>query len=93
MLSGPSCAKVASAPRQRSAMRSEATAPRAARFTYAARCDVSLLSLNYATTGPKGENTNASGVLLLPSGEGCSAAECRDGDELPLTNPVGKLGR
>ncbi|RZL93695.1 MAG: esterase [Variovorax sp.] len=33
-----------------------------------ARCDVKVVSLNYSTVGPKGEATNASGVLLVPTG-------------------------
>ncbi|MGK6308055.1 lipase family protein [Variovorax sp. DT-64] len=33
-----------------------------------ARCDVNVVSLNYGTVGPKGEVTNASGVLLMPAG-------------------------
>ena len=33
-----------------------------------ARCSVSVISLNYTTVGPKGEATNASGVLLMPAG-------------------------
>lgn len=36
-----------------------------------ARCDVRLLAINYVTRGPKGEDTNASGALLLPAGEAC----------------------
>jgi pimeloyl-ACP methyl ester carboxylesterase len=39
-----------------------------------AKCDVKVVSLNYATPGVKGENSNASGVLLLPSGADCTAA-------------------
>lgn len=39
-----------------------------------ARCDVKLVSLNYVTPGAKGESSNASGVLLLPTGAGCTAA-------------------
>ena len=38
-----------------------------------AKCDVKVVALNYATAGAKGENTNASGVLLLPTGT-CTAA-------------------
>lgn len=37
-----------------------------------AKCDVKLISLNYATLGPKSEFTNASGVLLVPTGT-CTA--------------------
>ena len=34
-----------------------------------AKCDVKVVSLNYATVGAKaGENTNASGVMLVPAG-------------------------
>ena len=40
----------------------------------AAKCDVKLVSLNYVTPGAKGESSNASGVLLLPTGAGCTAA-------------------
>ena len=39
-----------------------------------AKCDVKVVSLNYATPGVKGESSNASGVLLLPSGTDCTAA-------------------
>jgi len=38
-----------------------------------AKCDVGVVSLNYSTVGPKGEVTNASGVLLVPSGAACTA--------------------
>ncbi|RYF53032.1 MAG: esterase, partial [Comamonadaceae bacterium] len=39
-----------------------------------AKCDVKVVSLNYATVGAKaGENTNASGVMLVPAGS-CAAA-------------------
>ena len=38
-----------------------------------AKCDVKVVSLNYNTVGVKGEKTNASGVMLIPSG---SAAAC-----------------
>jgi len=38
-----------------------------------ARCDVRVVALNYSTQGPKGEPTNASGVLLMPTGT-CTAA-------------------
>jgi pimeloyl-ACP methyl ester carboxylesterase len=42
----------------------------------AAKCDVKVVSLNYVTPGAKGEASNASGVLLLPTGTGanCTAA-------------------
>ncbi len=33
-----------------------------------AKCDVRVMSLNYATVGVNGEATNASGVLLVPGG-------------------------
>lgn len=33
-----------------------------------AKCDVNVVALNYSTVGPKGEATNASGVLLMPAG-------------------------
>jgi pimeloyl-ACP methyl ester carboxylesterase len=39
-----------------------------------AKCDVKVVSLNYVTPGAKGEPSNASGVLLLPSGADCTAA-------------------
>ena len=39
-----------------------------------AKCDVKVISLNYVTPGAKGEQSNASGVLLLPSGADCTAA-------------------
>ena len=41
-------------------------------LTGAARCDVKVVPLNYRTIGVSGENTNASGVLMLPSGPNCS---------------------
>jgi hypothetical protein len=37
-------------------------------LTGAAKCDVKVVPLNYKTIGVSGEKTNASGVLLLPSG-------------------------
>ncbi len=40
----------------------------------AAKCDVNVVPLNYVTPGVKGEASNASGVLLLPTGTGCTAA-------------------
>ena len=40
----------------------------------AAKCDVQVVPLNYVTPGAKGEASNASGVLLLPTGTGCTAA-------------------
>lgn len=43
-------------------------------LTGPAKCDVKVVPLNYKTIGVNGENTNASGVLLLPSGTNCSAA-------------------
>ncbi|WP_299510478.1 lipase family protein [uncultured Limnohabitans sp.] len=39
-----------------------------------AKCDVKVISLNYVTPGAKGEISNASGVLLLPTGADCTAA-------------------
>ncbi len=39
-----------------------------------AKCDVQVIPLNYVTPGAKGEASNASGVLLLPTGTGCTAA-------------------
>ncbi|VWX59824.1 conserved hypothetical protein [Burkholderiales bacterium 8X] len=33
-----------------------------------AKCDVRVVPINYTTVGPKGEDTNASGVLLMPAG-------------------------
>lgn len=39
-----------------------------------AKCDVKVIGLNYVTPGAKGESSNASGVLLLPTGTGCTAA-------------------
>jgi pimeloyl-ACP methyl ester carboxylesterase len=38
-----------------------------------AKCDVRVVALNYATVGAKGEDTNASGVMLVPAGS-CAAA-------------------
>lgn len=38
----------------------------------AAKCDVQVVPLNYVTPGAKGEASNASGVLLLPTGTGCT---------------------
>ena len=42
-------------------------------LTGAAKCDVKVVPLNYKTIGVSGEKTNASGVLLLPSGANCTA--------------------
>jgi len=39
----------------------------------AAKCDVKVVSLNYITPGVAGENSNASGVLLVPAGA-CAGA-------------------
>jgi len=39
----------------------------------AALCDVKVVALNYYTPGVKGELSNASGVLLMPTGSGCTA--------------------
>lgn len=33
-----------------------------------ARCDVRVVALDYGTPGPRGERSNASGVMLLPEG-------------------------
>ncbi len=38
-----------------------------------AKCDVTVMGINYVTLGPKSESTNASGVLLVPTGT-CTAA-------------------
>ncbi|MDB5733140.1 MAG: esterase [Variovorax sp.] len=38
-----------------------------------AKCDVKVVALNYSTRGPKDEATNASGVLLMPTGA-CTAS-------------------
>ena len=43
-------------------------------LTGAAKCNVKVVPLNYKTIGVSGENTNSSGVLLLPSGPNCTAA-------------------
>jgi len=43
-------------------------------LTGAAKCDVKVVPLNYKTIGVSGERTNASGVLLLPSGSNCTKA-------------------
>ena len=44
-------------------------------LTGAAQCDVRIVALNYNTVGVKGENTNASAALLVPTGPvGCTAA-------------------
>lgn len=39
-----------------------------------AKCDVKVIGLNYVTPGAKGEVSNASGVLLLPSGDDCGVS-------------------
>lgn len=39
-----------------------------------AKCDVKVVALNYYTPGVKGELSNASGVLLMPTGDGCTTA-------------------
>ena len=44
-----------------------------------ARCDVGVFAIDYDTIGPKGERTNASGALLVPSG-----ADPRCNENLPL---------
>jgi pimeloyl-ACP methyl ester carboxylesterase len=38
----------------------------------AAQCDVKVIGLNYNTPGVRGEVSNASGVLLLPTGTNCT---------------------
>jgi pimeloyl-ACP methyl ester carboxylesterase len=44
-------------------------------ITGKAKCDVKVVALNYHTVGAQGtESTNASGVMLVPSGAACSAA-------------------
>jgi pimeloyl-ACP methyl ester carboxylesterase len=43
-----------------------------AALTGPAKCDVKVVPLNYKTIGVSGEKTNASGVLLLPSGANCT---------------------
>lgn len=40
----------------------------------AAVCDVKVVKLNYNTIGVKGEDTNASGVMLVPTGTGTGCA-------------------
>ena len=42
-------------------------------LTGAAKCDVKVVSLNYNTIGVSGELSNASGVMLVPSGPDCTA--------------------
>lgn len=42
-------------------------------ITGKAQCDVKVVGLNYATVGVRNENTNASGVLLVPAGR-CTGA-------------------
>jgi pimeloyl-ACP methyl ester carboxylesterase len=39
----------------------------------AAKCDVKVVALNYNTVGPKGEETNSSGAMFVPTGA-CTAA-------------------
>lgn len=39
-----------------------------------AKCDVKVVSLNYNTIGVKTEEANASGVMLVPTGTGCTSA-------------------
>ena len=43
-------------------------------LTGKARCDVKVVALNYNTVGPANEDTNASGVLLIPGGNCTDAA-------------------
>jgi pimeloyl-ACP methyl ester carboxylesterase len=40
----------------------------------AAKCDVKVVALNYNTIGAQTEATNASAVMLVPGGSGCTAA-------------------
>ena len=40
--------------------------------TTLARCDVKVVALNYYTPGVRGETSNSSGVMLVPTGEGCT---------------------
>lgn len=47
----------------------------------AAQCDVKVIALNYATIGVRSERTNASGVLLAPTGAPGSACAT---DPVPL---------
>ncbi len=43
-------------------------------LTGKAKCDVKVVAINYSTLGPKKEDTNASGVLLVPTGsDACNA--------------------
>ena len=43
-------------------------------LTGKALCDVKVVALNYSTVGPANEDTNASGVLLVPGGNCTDAA-------------------
>ncbi len=43
-------------------------------LTGAPVCDVKVVKLNYNTIGVKGEDTNASGVMLVPTGSGTGCA-------------------
>jgi len=44
-------------------------------LTGAAQCDVRIVALNYNTVGARGESTNASAALLVPTGPvGCTVA-------------------
>lgn len=43
-------------------------------ITGKAKCDVRVVALNYVTAGAKNEETNASGVMLVPGGACTSAA-------------------
>lgn len=42
-------------------------------LTGPAKCDVKVVALNYTTVGVYGESSNASGVMLVPTGPDCSA--------------------
>ena len=44
-----------------------------AALTGPAKSDVKVVAINYNTIGPKGEQTNVSGVLLVPTSAACTA--------------------
>lgn len=52
----------------------QATSSGIAPLAGAAQCDVKVVSLNYRTPGALGEDSNASGVLLVPAGACASAS-------------------
>ena len=60
----------------KSAIDAATAASGAQALTGAAVCDVKVVSLNYNTAGAKGEDSNASGVMLVPTGTAtaCTAA-------------------